>query len=499
MKTTWRIAFLAALMTLVLVCLSSCEEGDDDDTGETGAALIAPSNLEAYATGKTSILLIWSDSDGEESYEVFRDGAGIGTASKDSEKFEDTGLECGTSYSYTIAAVAGESKEFSQPVQVDTLACDTDDDDDNDTGDDDDDDDNDDDSGDDDDDDDDDDDTGDDDDDDDTGDDDDDDDDDDDTGDDDDDTSPQAHETYYFEPEPDSYVYVYANGLFSIGVNNDEEFGIRMAFGGTVCYEGPLGYDCTDLLPATGSEIPECLDGFRSWSPSEESACYDETFPVPPGVGEYWNAGTCFSSSAVGCYNFRIEAAPGDDDDDTGDDDDDTGDDDDDDDDDNDDDTGDPPLPHDVYSFLPAQDSYIWVDTNGLFSLGVNADGEFEIRLAMGGEVCYFNGSWDDCAVLAPASGSGVTDCVESFRAWAPPDESACYDDIPNSPPPGVGVFYDIGNCYQSSLPGCYNFRIESTGDDDDDDDDDDDTTGDDDDDTTGDDDDDTTGDDDTL
>ncbi|MER7755876.1 PHB depolymerase family esterase [Kitasatospora sp. NPDC097643] len=77
--------------------------GLDGGTGPTSPGLPAPAGLTATASGQDSITLDWQAVGGAVSYQVFRDGALVGTTAGPS--FTDTGLATGTAYSYTVAAV----------------------------------------------------------------------------------------------------------------------------------------------------------------------------------------------------------------------------------------------------------------------------------------------------------------------------------------------------------------------------------------------------------
>src|SRR5581483_11768727 len=69
-----------------------------------------PSSLTATA-GDSSVSLAWSASAGAMSYQVFRDGAVVGSTATNS--YSDSGLTNGTTYAYTVSAVnsAGASPE----------------------------------------------------------------------------------------------------------------------------------------------------------------------------------------------------------------------------------------------------------------------------------------------------------------------------------------------------------------------------------------------------
>ncbi|MFG3549716.1 PHB depolymerase family esterase [Streptomyces sp. NPDC047725] len=92
----------------------------DAGPGEGGEKLPAPSNLAAGATSDTSVALSWSSVEGATAYRVHRDGARAGAPAGTS--FTDTGLLPGTSYTYSVAAVAadGTTGQMSPPLTVTT-------------------------------------------------------------------------------------------------------------------------------------------------------------------------------------------------------------------------------------------------------------------------------------------------------------------------------------------------------------------------------------------
>jgi poly(hydroxyalkanoate) depolymerase family esterase len=77
-------------------------DGGTVDPGGPGA-LPAPTGLTTGAVTDSSVALRWDAVNGAASYEVYRGGARVGTATGPS--YTDTGLSPGTAYSYSVAAV----------------------------------------------------------------------------------------------------------------------------------------------------------------------------------------------------------------------------------------------------------------------------------------------------------------------------------------------------------------------------------------------------------
>lgn len=78
--------------------------GTDPDPGD--GKLPAPTGLAPGTPTNTSVPLSWSPVQGAAGYRVFRDGAQVGAPT--GPAFTDTGLAPGTSYKYTVAAVAAD-------------------------------------------------------------------------------------------------------------------------------------------------------------------------------------------------------------------------------------------------------------------------------------------------------------------------------------------------------------------------------------------------------
>ncbi|MGW3230000.1 extracellular catalytic domain type 1 short-chain-length polyhydroxyalkanoate depolymerase [Kitasatospora sp. NPDC001095] len=98
--------------------------GLDGGSGPTDPGLPAPSGLTATA-GTGSVALGWQAVSGAASYQVFRNGTQVGSAS--GTAFTDTGLTAGTTYSYTVAAVdaSGAAGPRSAAVTATTPGGDT--------------------------------------------------------------------------------------------------------------------------------------------------------------------------------------------------------------------------------------------------------------------------------------------------------------------------------------------------------------------------------------
>ncbi|MFJ9442200.1 PHB depolymerase family esterase [Kitasatospora sp. NPDC101235] len=78
--------------------------GLDGGSGPTNPGLPAPSGLTATASAG-SVALGWQAVSGAASYQVFRNGSQVGSAT--GTAFTDTGLTAGTTYGYAVAAVDG--------------------------------------------------------------------------------------------------------------------------------------------------------------------------------------------------------------------------------------------------------------------------------------------------------------------------------------------------------------------------------------------------------
>ncbi len=85
-----------------------------------GSGPTAPTNVEATTISQTQVDLTWTASEdpetGVEQYNVYRDGAVVGTVV--STSFADTGLQQNTTYVYTISAVNGEGIEGERSQSV---------------------------------------------------------------------------------------------------------------------------------------------------------------------------------------------------------------------------------------------------------------------------------------------------------------------------------------------------------------------------------------------
>ncbi len=71
-----------------------------------GGALPAPTGLRTTFQDRGRIVLNWQEVDGADEYQIFRDGVQVGT--DDNGWYTDLGLTEGTTYSYTVRAVAGD-------------------------------------------------------------------------------------------------------------------------------------------------------------------------------------------------------------------------------------------------------------------------------------------------------------------------------------------------------------------------------------------------------
>lgn len=92
---------------------------EDDGGGDSVAAPAAPTQLVAMVTGTTTLSLTWTASAGATGYQVYRNGALIGSPA--SAAWLDTGLSAGTTYSYSVAATSsGGSSAQTAAVQATT-------------------------------------------------------------------------------------------------------------------------------------------------------------------------------------------------------------------------------------------------------------------------------------------------------------------------------------------------------------------------------------------
>ena len=85
------------------------------DASGTGG-LPAPADLAVAGTTDTTASLSWSSVSGAGSYNVYRDGGKVASVSGTS--YTDTGLNTGTTYAYTVAAVDAAGKAGAQPSAV---------------------------------------------------------------------------------------------------------------------------------------------------------------------------------------------------------------------------------------------------------------------------------------------------------------------------------------------------------------------------------------------
>jgi hypothetical protein len=95
--------------------------GDSSTIYVTTQTPAAPTNLQGNAASSSQINLTWTASSGATGYEVFRDGAQVGTPSTNS--YSDTGLAASTQYSYYVTATAnGSVSADSSTIYVTTLS-----------------------------------------------------------------------------------------------------------------------------------------------------------------------------------------------------------------------------------------------------------------------------------------------------------------------------------------------------------------------------------------
>ena len=105
--------------------------GQESGWSETRTLYIkygTPPNLSATAVSSSQINLGWgasADAPGNiDGYRIYRGGTAINTVSSSTTTFNDTGLPCGTSYSYTVKAYKGSSEsDASNTASATTQAC----------------------------------------------------------------------------------------------------------------------------------------------------------------------------------------------------------------------------------------------------------------------------------------------------------------------------------------------------------------------------------------
>jgi len=84
-----------------------------------------PSNLSATAVSQTQINLSWSDNaNNEDGFKIYRNGSYLASVGANVSSYQDTGLSCGTSYSYFVKAYnAGGESNSSNTASATTYAC----------------------------------------------------------------------------------------------------------------------------------------------------------------------------------------------------------------------------------------------------------------------------------------------------------------------------------------------------------------------------------------
>lgn len=111
-----------AITLITLVALASCSSGNSPTAGgqAPGNPPATPTGLTADA-GDASVKLSWAVDAYAASYNIYRDGAPVGSATING--FTDTGLTDGTTYSYAVAALNGAgASALSAPVQATPVA-----------------------------------------------------------------------------------------------------------------------------------------------------------------------------------------------------------------------------------------------------------------------------------------------------------------------------------------------------------------------------------------
>jgi hypothetical protein len=118
---------LAALLTLGLIFGAIGCGGSEPSAAypqsTTPPVPAAPSNLAAQAISSSAVSLWWSDNSANElGFDIYRDGASVGSVNSNVNTFQDRNLKYGTAYTYTVAAfnAAGTSSQ-AVPASATTL------------------------------------------------------------------------------------------------------------------------------------------------------------------------------------------------------------------------------------------------------------------------------------------------------------------------------------------------------------------------------------------
>ena len=119
-----RFALVMASSILGLALAAGCSS-DDDDGGESGAALTAPTDLKASTVGGKPHLT-WKDSENEESYMIERMDHGAGSdweTLKGAEElvpnttqYHDSSADASKTYMYRVMAMKGDASKLSNEV-----------------------------------------------------------------------------------------------------------------------------------------------------------------------------------------------------------------------------------------------------------------------------------------------------------------------------------------------------------------------------------------------
>ena len=86
----------------------------------------SPTDFNATVVSQTEINLSWTDnSDDETGFKVERVGSLVTTLAADATSYSDTGLSCGTTYTYSVKAITADGESAAVTVSATTQACPT--------------------------------------------------------------------------------------------------------------------------------------------------------------------------------------------------------------------------------------------------------------------------------------------------------------------------------------------------------------------------------------
>jgi hypothetical protein len=105
--------------------IATNDAGDSSPISASGSTFpCPPSGLTAEAVSETDIALSWTDnSDDETGFKIYRGDELLTTAAANAATFSDTGLTCGTSYSYKVIAANAVGDSSAASTSGTTAAC----------------------------------------------------------------------------------------------------------------------------------------------------------------------------------------------------------------------------------------------------------------------------------------------------------------------------------------------------------------------------------------